>query len=262
MKTLKDKIVGRPLQLNKQVLKPKKGKDYAEVVFIGDVHLGSPQCDVGRFLRMIDYCYKNNLYIFLMGDLIEMATRDSIGAGVYEQEFIGQSQFELMVDYLTPLAEKRLILGILAGNHEKRVYDRTGVDVSKAFARELQIPYLGDAGWNKWKVGNQTYYIYTLHGRTNARFEGTALLALERLSASFSADLVAMGHAHKIIFSSVLVQEIVGNQIVEKKKHLVLTGSYLKYTGGYAQTMGLPISKLGSPKVKFFSKVHDIHISI
>lgn len=111
-----DKLKGRPIRLNRQVLTPKKGKDYAEVVFLGDTHLGSPQFDEPRFKAMLDYCLKNSIYVFLMGDMIELATRHSVGGGVYEQEFNGQSQHEKMVEWLRPLAKKNLILGSLRGN--------------------------------------------------------------------------------------------------------------------------------------------------
>lgn len=256
----KDKIKGRPLRLNRQVLAPRGGKPYAEVVFLGDCHYGSPQFDEPRFLSMVDYCFKNRIHVFLMGDLIEMATRHSVGAGVYDQLFSGQTQHEKMVEWLTPLAQRGLILGLLQGNHEERVYKESGVNVSKAMARELTIPYLGDACWNTFRVGKQCYSIYSLHGRTGSKFDGTALLALERLAAPFHADLVVMGHAHKCISSSVLMQKVHNGLVVEHKKHLLITGSYLKY-GGYAQTFGLPPSKLGSPKVKFMSDRHDISVS-
>jgi UDP-2,3-diacylglucosamine pyrophosphatase LpxH len=259
---ISDKIVGRPTVVNKRRLAVKARKNYAEVVFLGDIHLGSPQCDVVRLKKMLDYCKSKGIYVLLMGDLIEMSVRDSVGSGVYDQEFPGQSQFEAMVDLLMPLAKKGLILGLLSGNHERRVYDRTGIDIAKAFARELKVPYLGDAMWNKFYVGKQSYDVYVLHGRTNARFDGTALLALERIAASFSADLLAMGHCHKLVTSSVVIQELNNTKIVERKKHLLLTGSYLSYTGSYAQMGGMPISKLGSPKAKFFADRHDIHTSL
>ena len=256
----KDKIKGRPIRLNQQILVPKKGADYAEVVFIGDCHFGSPQFDKPRFLAMLDYCIKNTLYVFLMGDLIEMATRESVGAG-YEQEVHGQSQYEQMSNWLKPLAAKNLILGALTGNHEERVYKSTGINITKILSRELNIKYLGDACWNTFKVGKQTYSIYSLHGRTGSRFDGTALLALERISVSFFADLVVMGHTHKLVSSTVLTQRIENGLVKEHKKTLLITGSYLKYDGGYGQTLGLPISKLGSPKVKFFSTKKDILVS-
>ena len=258
---MKDAIIGRPIRCNRQKLEVKRGKNYAEVLFIGDTHLGSPQFDRQRFLNMVAYAKKNSLYVFLMGDLIELATRHSVGAGVYEQEEIAQSQYEQMCDWLKPLASKNLILGTHRGNHEARVYELAGVDISKALARELNVPYLGDACWSTFSVGKEKYSIYSLHGRSGARFDGTALLALERLSVSFAADLVAMGHAHKTISSSVVFQKTVSGSVKEFKKFLLITGSYLKYDGGYAQVVGLPISKLGSPKVKLFANRHDLSIS-
>jgi predicted phosphodiesterase len=260
-KTIPKPVLVKQIRLNQHVLIPKKGQDYAEVIFVGDIHLGSPQCDLPRFQKMLDYCLENLIYIFLMGDLIEMATRDSVGAGIYEQEFPGQSQYEQMITLLKPLAEKKLVLGIHTGNHEERVYKSTGVNIGKMFARELKVRYLGDACWSRFKVGKQAYSIYSLHGRTGSRFDGTALLALERISTSFFCDLICMGHTHKLISSTVLIQKIENLLVKEHKKTLLITGSYLKYDGGYGQALGLPISKLGSPKAKFHANKKDIDIS-
>jgi len=108
--------VGRPIRLNVQELKPRDDKNYTEVVFLGDIHLGSPQCDEDRVIRQVEYCVNNDVYVYLMGDLIEMATRYSVSAGVYEQKWNGQTQIERIVDILYPLAEKKLIIGFIEGN--------------------------------------------------------------------------------------------------------------------------------------------------
>jgi hypothetical protein len=258
---MKDKLVGRPIRLNRQVLKVLRGEQSASVMFIGDVHYGSPQCDISRFVAMLKYCLTNKLYVLLMGDLLETATRHSVGAGVYEQTVSADSQFEQMVEWLKPLAEAKLILGIHTGNHEERTYKESGVNITKAMARELSVRYLGDACWNKFVVGKQTYTVYSLHGRTGCRFDGTALLAVERISTSFFADVVAHAHAHKAINSIVLMQKVVNGRVTEHKKHLIVTGSYLKYDHSYGQALGLPISKLGSPRVKFYSNRHDLLVS-
>lgn len=258
---INDKIPGRPIRLNRQTLKVKPGKDYAEVVFIGDVHYGSPQCDQDRFLAMVDYCVKHNIYVMLMGDLLETATRHSVGAGVYEQDTIAEEQHEQMVTWLHPLAEKGLILGAHIGNHENRIYELGGFNVTKAMCRELSIPYLGHACWNLFTVEGEKYSIYSLHGRTGSRFDGTALLAIERISTSFFCDLIAHAHAHKCINSSVLIQRVLNGVVKEFKKFLLITGHFLKYDGGYAQTAGMSLAKLGAPKVKFYSKRHDLLIT-
>jgi hypothetical protein len=64
-----------------------------------------------------------------------------------------------------------------------------------------------------------------------------------------------------MVSSTVIIQKVENGLVKEHKKTLLITGSYLKYDGGYGQTIGLPISKLGSPKVKFFSKKKDVLIS-
>jgi hypothetical protein len=256
---MNDKLVGRPIRLNRHKLLSMG--DHAEVMFIGDVHYGSPQCDHDRFMANLEYCLKNHVYIVLMGDLCEVATRHSVGSGVYEQEQIAEDQHEQICLWLRPLAEKGLILGSHQGNHGERVYKETGYNVDKALCRELSIPYLGDACWSEFKVGKETYTIYSLHGRTGSRFDGTALLAVERISTSFFADMVCMGHVHKTINSIVLMQRVRHGRVIEHKKHLLITGAYLRYDKGYGQTLGLPISKLGSPKVKFYSNRHDLVIS-
>jgi UDP-2,3-diacylglucosamine pyrophosphatase LpxH len=260
-KIMKDKLVGRPIRCNRKTLKVKRSDGFAQVILLGDVHLGSPQCDIKRFLGMLDYCLKNHVYVLLMGDLVEVGTKTSVGAGVYEQEFNGESQVEQMIEYLRPLAEAKLILGVHTGNHEERTYKESGVNVTKAIARELKLSYLGDACWNEFRVGKEKYLVYSLHGRSGARFDGTALLAIERISVSFFCDVVAHAHLHKVINSIVLMQKVVRGQVVEHKKHLIACGGFVKYDGSYAQTFGMPIAKLGSPKVKFYSNRHDLLVS-
>ena len=72
-----------------------------------------------------------------------------------------------------------------------------------------------------------------------------------------------MGHVHDCIDNAQVVQYIDTKlkTVKERKKWLVITGHYLKYDNSYAQTAGYPISKMGSPKIKFYSKKHDMHIS-
>lgn len=229
MKT--DSIRGRPIRLNQHILFSNR-RNHAEIMWIGDVHFGSPQCDVPRFLANLKYCEEHNVYVMLMGDLIDVGTRNSVGSAVYEQEMPAGMQHEQVVEWLKPLAAKSLILGSHRGNHEERVFKDTGYDISKALARELRVPFLGDACWSRFKVGNQAYNVYSLHGRTAARFDGTALLSVERISSSFFCDAIVHGHAHKAINSIVMMQMVLDRQVVEHKKHIIVSGSYLKYDRG------------------------------
>ena len=43
-----DKIPGRPVRLNKISLEPRQNKDYAEVIFWGDIHFGYPTSNLEK----------------------------------------------------------------------------------------------------------------------------------------------------------------------------------------------------------------------
>ena len=176
-----DRIVGRPIKLNKKTLKYNR-KGYAEIVLFGDLHLGAKECDIERAESMLNYCYEKDVYIFLMGDLIESGLRTSVGASVYEQKMNPQAQMDSVIDLLQPLADKKLILGSLIGNHELRIYKATGISVMKIICRQLNIPYLRSACWNLFKVGSQNYTMYALHGTSGSRFVYTKLKALVDIS--------------------------------------------------------------------------------
>ncbi len=253
---------GTTVQLNRQHLNVKNGKNYAEIVFIGDVHYGSKQCNVEKFENILKFCLDNNLYVFCMGDMIEANSRHSVGAGVYEQ-ITPQKQIEDISEYLRPLAKKGLIVGYLNGNHENRVNKELGIDISKIICKGLEIPYLGYAGWSLFYVGNQSYSMYSTHGASSATLKHTKLKAVLDVAKSFEADLIAMGHIHDIIIDSAECQKVnKKRKIVEtRKSYVVVTGHYYNY-GGYAQEKGYSLTKMGSPKVKLFGDKYDLHISV
>ena len=251
-------------RLNRQRLELKNHrKDYAEIVFFGDTHWGSPQCDRERAKRMIQYCIDKEIYVLLMGDLLEFATKNSVGAGVYEQTMNPHQQFDEVMEMLTPLADKKLILGLLRGNHEIRGYKESGIDIARIMATELNCRYLMDACWNLWYVEKESYSLYTLHGSTGSRYIYTKLNTAIKIAQNFKAEILAMGHVHENANTAVIYQFVNRTRkiIEETKGYVILTGHYLRYDGGYAQRNGMTIGKMGSPKLKLYTNKHDIHIS-
>jgi len=250
------------LKLNRQTLVVKPGKDYTEIVFIGDVHLGSKYCNAEAVWSMVDYCVDNSLYVFCMGDILEAASRYSVGSGVYEQTN-PQEQIDLALELLRPLADKKLILGYLTGNHEERVTKATGIDISKYIAKELKVPYLGYAGWSLLYVGEQSYVLYTHHGASSATTLPSKIKSLIALSENGYADIIAMGHVHET-WAGAIEKEYVNRKrktVEIKRVELIITGHYLNYDG-YARTKAYSMGKQGSPKLKLFSDKFDVHTSI
>lgn len=259
----KDEIRGKPIRLNRQRLKSIKGEDYSAFIAFGDLHYGLKECDLKRARKMLDYCLEKNIYLLLMGDLIECGIKSSVGRSVFQQELNPGGQLEFIIDLFRPLAEKGLILGSLIGNHEDRILKVTGVNLMKIFCKSLEIPYLGDACWNLFYAGNQSYTVYALHGRSGSRFVYTKLKAAVDIAHTFDADMILMAHVHEMTDDFLQVQKVDRTRKVveEKKRFIVLTGHYVSYDRSYAQMKGYPISKLGSPKIKLYTKKWDIHTS-
>ncbi len=257
-----DKIRGKPIRLNRQRLKVNK-KGYAELLFLGDVHHGHPNCNIEKVKENINYCIKNKVYVILMGDLLEAGTRTSVGDSVYMQSLNPQEQHDEIEDIMRPLAEAGLVVGCHIGNHEARILKDTSVNLTKMLCKTLKMPYLGSASWSIFYVGNQSYTVYSMHGTTGSKFIYTKIKALIDISHNFHADIMAMGHTHDIADEVTYVQlpERKTKKIVEHKKYHILTGHYLGYDGSYAQDKGFSIGKIGSPKVKLFGDKKDIHSS-
>lgn len=252
--------------MNRQTLQLKRGKNYAELMLIGDVHIGSPECDEQKFRNQLEYCRRVNRSVFLMGDYLEASTRHSVGAGVYEQARSNyptiQHQYDRVVDLLRPLADAGLIKGAHSGNHEDRVYVQTGYDVTKQLCKDLHIPYMGAAGWTRFSVGTKKYMMYSLHGSSGSKYVYTKLKSLVDISHSFDADILACGHVHSCADTYQIVQKYDRHCGVVKdhKKLIVITGHYLKY-GGYGAAKGYPVEKMGSPLIHLHSDRHETGVS-
>lgn len=251
------------MKLNIQKLKPKKGKDYAEVLFCGDVHLGHPQCQWDKFISNVNYCVEHGIYFLGMGDMVEATLKDSLG-DVYTQKYTPQEQVDMIIDALMPLAKKKLLIGMHLGNHELRIMRNTSLDVSKIISKSLNVNYLGYACWTLLRVGDMNYKVYSTHGSAGSVLPHTKLKAAIDQSFYHDADLVAYAHVHDLITHSIKREyvDLRNKTVKEEKKYIVITGHYLDYHDSYAEIKGYPPSKTGSPKVKFFSKKKDIHVSI
>lgn len=235
-----------------------------ELILIGDTHIGSRYYAEDDNKRMIEYCWETDAPTILMGDQIETATRNSVGAGVYEQSEIVDEQIEHFYYLFRPLAEKGLILGLHQGNHEARIFQSSGLDISKTMAKELKVPYFSYGKLHYYRVGNQGYKIYTTHGASGARLPHTKIKGALDLANLAEAEIYAMGHLHQLShhIRNYYSIDVRGKRVIEEQKHFLITGSYLNYWGSYAHIKSLEPSRKGSPKIKLGGLEHSIRVSL
>jgi len=249
-------------RFNNVTLESENSKDHVDVAFIGDIHHGHPNCKIEKAKEKLDYCLKNNVYIMLMGDILECGTKNSVGFGVYDQISNPQEQIDFMFNLLKPLADKGLIIGTHRGNHEERIQIDSGVDIMKNMSRALGVPYLGYSCGQLWKIGEQNYKVYTTHGKACPTKPHTKMANAINRSLYLEVDLFAMAHVHELLTHNYQVRTMStrNKQMVNRKKWILLTGHYLGFDGGYAEDMGLAPSKIGSPIVRFYKNKKDIHV--
>ena len=236
----------------------------ATLALIGDEHIGSKYYDADTHHEHVVWCLKHKIPVILMGDELECATRDSVGAGVYEQQEIIDQQLEHFLKVYTPLARAGLILGIHHGNHEMRLWKSSGVNLTRIMAQMLGVHYWGVGKLHYIRVGEQSYTLYTTHGAGGARLPHTKMKKCFDLAQVADAEIYAMGHVHAMDYSQRTFYRIDrrNKTVGTEKKHFILTGCYLRHWGSYAHQANMEPVSLGSPKLKLHADEHRIRVSL
>ena len=209
-----------------------KQQNEIEVHVIADVHLSDPNCDIrGVQKRVADIAAKDNAYAILAGDLIDNATRNSIG-DIYSTQLSPMEQIQLANKTFAPL--KGRILCAVPGNHEERTYRADGIDITWLIARR------------KSEGRQTTYSIYVNHGNGGGRKIGGKINRLADYAQIVDADVYVCGHTHSpAVFKDCFFRTNASTRSAEPVERLfVNTAAALDYGGGYGVRMGYqPVSK-------------------
>lgn len=223
------------------------------IIPLSDVHIG----EEGFNEKMLDGIIEkvlntDSLYVVLIGDLINNATKSS-KSDVYHERMTPHEQVNFIVEKLKPIRHK--ILGSVSGNHEDRTSRDSGVDLSQVIAQFLEVPYDSASIVYQLKYGTSgsgknNHVIYTTHGFGGGGTKGAKANKLQNLGNMCIADLYIMGHYHDVItFSdSIYVPDTRHDRMILKRRQYLITGSCLEY-GGYAEKMLLRPGGTGYPLV-------------
>lgn len=239
-----------------------RDRDELETFWFSDAHLGHPACDEDLFRSKVDMVAEKELPCADLGDLIENSTRDSVGAGVYEQQEIAEMQMDRAIQIYRPLADAGLLKVMQTGNHEARTFNASGVNLTKMMARELGVPY-GSAGVVHYiMVGNQRYVGYSTHGGSGAVTVGGKINALLKLENIIDADFYIQGHTHDTLHHARVVHQFdKRNRVIEeRKRHFINNGVWMNYWGTYGQVKAYSPPNKGNAMIKFDGEKHKIQV--
>ena len=196
-----------------------------------------------------------------MGDQLEVATKSSIGAGIFESNLTIDGQLDRCIELFTPYSD--LIDGIIEGNHEARIYKGTGIDITKRLSMALNAPYLKHSGMIKYNVGVQRYMINAWHGSKSGNTSaGSAMNNCIEMADKCVADVYAMGHTHRLMTSSrkFIVPKTVN--LEEITQHFVLTGSSVDYDESYAEELNYTRQSMGYAVLKLFPITKRVDVTL
>jgi hypothetical protein len=248
-------------------------KDFKEIkiVILSDLHYGNPYCSVKHFIRTVNFIKEHDdCFCFLNGDLCESAIKTSKG-DIFKQVGSPQDQRDWVIKQLLPIKDK--VMACTIGNHENRIANEIGMDISADIAKALGCPYKAEGILFKLSFGGgnehhpekpYVFWSYITHGYGGARTKSAKAVKVERISSWVHADLYAMSHDH-VVNASPNVYLMPDNRgtidkdtgflsgkVVDHREELVKTNAYLKW-GGYAELGGFSPSDLTTPLILFLT---------
>lgn len=220
---------------------------------ISDVHLGAPECMQSEWEQFCSRLLREpNSYIVLGGDLVDNATRNSIG-GVYEARMRPAEAKRLMANMLEPIRDR--ILCAVTGNHERRSLKECDDDPTYDIMAKLDLEdlYRENLAFLKIQMGQQngngssnpTYMLVVSHGAGGGGLTGSAVNKGERFGYVLDgADVLIVGHTHKpFVTQPTKIKIDAHNNMVKLKPFKVISAtSWLEYGGYAAQKLLLPSS--------------------
>ena len=250
-----------------------------EIHTFADEHIGDEHSDIKRLLARIEYVKNTpNAYCILNGDIIDNATRTSIG-DTYTQTFCPMEQLRRAVELFAPLRNK--ILCITHGNHENRTYKSEGINLSCLMANQLGLAdrytstsaalfiRLGaySSGLKEsngsGKVRKICYTMYVLHGSGGGRKEGSKANRLADMASIIDTDIYIHSHTHLPMVMKQAFHRIDerNSTVALVDKLFINTAANLGY-GGYGEagefkpaSKDTPVIRLSGTKKHFEAKL-------
>lgn len=238
-----------------------RSKKPVDIVLLGDIHLGSHNCNEEMLDIVIQKVKKNkDTRVILMGDLIEFNQKYSNTAGVYEQKLNPNDQITHIIKKLTPI--KKQILFSHNGNHEHRSEKHCGVQIGSLIASSLGVPFVKNMAMTDIKVNSVSYRLFTWHGAGASQSTAGRIKILQRQAETFVADLYAMGHVHELASAALPRREIVKGKFKDIFNQYILTGGFLNWDDSYCEEFGYKMVKPGTPKVTLNHKEKEIAVDL
>ena len=246
-----------------------EGVNNLKIKTLADLHIGDPYCDLKTIKKEIEKIKDSkDCYVLLNGDLMNNAIKTSV-SDVYGEVMTPMEQLNTCISLFSPIREK--ILGVTAGNHERRSYNNSGIALMEVFCMQLGLMDRYDPDgmvifvrFGKTRKGRlQRYSIYMTHGAGGGRKAGAKANRLEDMENLIDTDIYVHSHSHLgMVFKKDFFRIDNINSSVEKvEKVFVNTNAFLKY-GGYGEAYEYTPYAIAVPTIELDGYSRKISVKI
>ena len=218
--------------------------DVLRVEVLADLHIGDAHCDTGLIERRIrDIAQDPAAVCILNGDILNNATKTSVSDS-YGEALPPMEQIQRAVELFGPVRDK--ILAVTTGNHERRTYNKEGIDLMEVFARQMGLydrfspasalvfVRFGRCSRRASDKRKMAYSLFVNHGSGGGRKEGAKAIRLADMACIVDADVYIHSHTHlPMVFKQAMFRACPANgSVALVDKLFVNTAATLDY-GGY-----------------------------
>lgn len=201
-------------------------KDVIGVMCFGDQHIGAIGTDYNLFTELTDLILDTpNLYVAVMGDVVEMAIKLRSVAEICAQVLDPELQLDFIESWVNEISHK--VLWATWGNHESDRNEQAGGTSPVKRILAAKVPYFNGIGHVDLTVGTQLYKIASSHKFSGVTQADASAGCKRYLRLEFPEGDVAMqGDCHR---SSISAYHDGGSNRV------AMTGGTLNIKSGFAQ---------------------------
>lgn len=237
---------------------------------IFDIHYGNYACDIKELKEFVS---DKEAYYFGGGDWFDSITikdkRYQKSMDSTKSDEIIDEQVEGLKDIISSINGR--FLGLMTGNHEKKLAQSFGTHPIKRICKEYNIPFLGYSCFLRLMLHDngsrvRTVKFYAHHGYGGGRTLGADLTRFSQPMMYYAADVYTFGHSHQKHWTPIERLDVNTNgKIIHKPKHLCVCGTFLRTLSDntdstYAEEAGFRPVSLGGLTINIKPTIHSYDI--
>lgn len=223
------------------------------------MHTGSVYTNYELAIKYRDWALKNNALLVGVGDNENCGCGTSRGRKAQGEQHLNNSeQIDHNVNYLEPLVEEGLVVGLFDSNHSDFVKDDADISPTHEVCKILGIPYLNKLGAVVFHFKDFSYVGAFQHGKSASQNPKLDLNKLQRNVQR--ADFYVMAHTHQKYQDTAPCSYVKIERSKTKKSYFkkekptrVRAGTLYGYSE-YAQDALYELTDLGNSIIYLYSK--------